>query len=108
MAHSAGFGRRTPPPAKQANSFERLGRQVKVGRLLAALDALFAKLEPGADDDRKALWCTGALDEDRARLAVLAGCKPASPKTWGALIDAIHARKDVSARFDGIPDPTEP
>lgn len=86
--------------AKPVTSFERHGRAVKTGKLLAGLPAITAQLLPGASDERIATWLESLGDVDRRRVALLCGLKPSrkpSDQTWALFVAAVRERAELAS-----------
>jgi hypothetical protein len=88
--------------AREVSSFERHGRAVKVGALLKVADQVIALMGDNVSDEEAARRFTRFRQEDRARVALLAGVNKPSDLTWKAFCQAVATRK-VLAALDHLP-----
>jgi hypothetical protein len=81
---------------RDQNQFERHGRSIKIGRLLTVADKVIALMPAGTDDAEAAKRFARFRQEDRARVALLAGVNVPSPTTWNAFCAAVAGRKALA------------
>jgi hypothetical protein len=91
--------------ASEPNQFERHGRSVKVGSLLRVADDVIALMGDNVSDEEAARRFTRFRQEDRARVALLAGVNKPSELTWAAFVEAVRTRAEVPEVIDVVSAP---